>query len=303
MDTSLGPPPPSGSFLSPLLISLAILVGACLLLLTYHFLFVKYCLRRETRLANSISTAIQAGEMSLGVEENVLKSIPILLHSNNKNNHNNFRVDQNECVICLGELQEGEKVRLLPNCRHVFHVPCIDYWFLSHTNCPICRAPIIPPSPPMKDSINSRREITQNLTQSHEHGDEDDGGCSGRNDGGSYDSGGSNGVNVSSSEQALVRHSLSLVLPMEVKKQRFLALKRSLSMDQSFIIINIEREREKGSSASSSSSSSLKGILMENRSYRATSARQIDGVSSRLLRSFSLMRVGQTSLATEILPC
>ncbi|KAK6916157.1 Zinc finger, RING-H2-type [Dillenia turbinata] len=28
-------------------------------------------------------------------------------------------------------------------CSHAFHIPCIDTWLRSRTNCPICRAPII----------------------------------------------------------------------------------------------------------------------------------------------------------------
>jgi len=44
-----------------------------------------------------------------------------------------------ECTICLGEFVEGEKVRVLPRCRHGFHVKCIDAWLDSHSSCPICR--------------------------------------------------------------------------------------------------------------------------------------------------------------------
>ncbi|XP_028118732.1 RING-H2 finger protein ATL57-like [Camellia sinensis] len=43
------------------------------------------------------------------------------------------------CTICLSEFLEGESVRVLPKCLHPFHVPCIDMWLYSHSNCPICR--------------------------------------------------------------------------------------------------------------------------------------------------------------------
>lgn len=33
--------------------------------------------------------------------------------------------------------------RCLPKCGHGFHVECIDMWLSSHSNCPICRAPIV----------------------------------------------------------------------------------------------------------------------------------------------------------------
>ncbi|CAL1409701.1 unnamed protein product [Linum trigynum] len=44
------------------------------------------------------------------------------------------------CSVCLSDFTEGEPVRALPVCSHVFHVACIDRWLLSHPNCPVCRA-------------------------------------------------------------------------------------------------------------------------------------------------------------------
>ncbi|CAL1391012.1 unnamed protein product [Linum trigynum] len=48
------------------------------------------------------------------------------------------------CSVCLSDFSEGEPVRALPVCSHVFHVACIDRWLLSHPNCPICRANTLP---------------------------------------------------------------------------------------------------------------------------------------------------------------
>jgi len=44
-----------------------------------------------------------------------------------------------DCPICLGEFVEGEKVRVLPECNHGFHLECIDEWLVSHSSCPMCR--------------------------------------------------------------------------------------------------------------------------------------------------------------------
>ncbi|CAN1171727.1 RING-H2 finger protein ATL57 [Linum perenne] len=44
-----------------------------------------------------------------------------------------------ECVICLGEFEEEERVKVIPFCGHVFHVECVDTWLLSHVSCPLCR--------------------------------------------------------------------------------------------------------------------------------------------------------------------
>nr|XP_043620559.1 RING-H2 finger protein ATL74-like [Erigeron canadensis] len=44
-----------------------------------------------------------------------------------------------ECSICLGHFVDGEKVRVLPECNHEFHVKCVDQWLLDHMSCPNCR--------------------------------------------------------------------------------------------------------------------------------------------------------------------
>ncbi|CAL0314211.1 unnamed protein product [Lupinus luteus] len=52
--------------------------------------------------------------------------------------------DNSTCAVCLGDFEEGEELRTLPECMHSFHVPCIDMWLYSHTSCPICRATAVP---------------------------------------------------------------------------------------------------------------------------------------------------------------
>ncbi|KAL5211827.1 hypothetical protein ABZP36_022674 [Zizania latifolia] len=47
-----------------------------------------------------------------------------------------------QCAICLGVVRDGEAVRRLPECKHLFHVECVDMWLYSHATCPLCRCDV-----------------------------------------------------------------------------------------------------------------------------------------------------------------
>ncbi|XP_027348272.1 RING-H2 finger protein ATL66-like [Abrus precatorius] len=74
---------------------------------------------------------------SRGLDFSVVKSLPMSQFEKNEGEHKRTNVD---CAICLGEFEEGEWLKHLPNCSHSFHVSCIDTWFQSHSNCPLCRS-------------------------------------------------------------------------------------------------------------------------------------------------------------------
>ncbi|VVA97170.1 unnamed protein product [Arabis nemorensis] len=89
-----------------------------------------------------------------GLKKRALKQIPVGLYGPGTTN-----MKATECLICLGDFVEGEKVRVLPKCNHGFHVRCIDTWFLSRSSCPTCRQSLLleQPSPPPLDG-GSRRD-------------------------------------------------------------------------------------------------------------------------------------------------
>ncbi|XP_051120578.1 RING-H2 finger protein ATL57-like [Andrographis paniculata] len=45
-----------------------------------------------------------------------------------------------DCPICLGEFRDGDTVKAIPYCGHVFHPKCLDTWLWSHVTCPLCRS-------------------------------------------------------------------------------------------------------------------------------------------------------------------
>ncbi|XP_024986916.1 RING-H2 finger protein ATL16-like [Cynara cardunculus var. scolymus] len=68
---------------------------------------------------------------SRGLHESVIRSIPIFQFQKH--------TDSSECAVCLVEFQHNEKLRMVPNCAHVFHIDCIDVWLQNNPNCPLCR--------------------------------------------------------------------------------------------------------------------------------------------------------------------
>lgn len=48
------------------------------------------------------------------------------------------------CSICLSEYRDGEMLRVMPECRHKFHLACLDAWLRRSASCPVCRSSPIP---------------------------------------------------------------------------------------------------------------------------------------------------------------
>ncbi|KFK29980.1 hypothetical protein AALP_AA7G202100 [Arabis alpina] len=74
---------------------------------------------------------------TIGLNPSVISSIKVCKYSKSDG-----VVEGTDCSVCLSEFEEEETLRLLPKCKHAFHLSCIDTWLRSHTNCPLCRAPI-----------------------------------------------------------------------------------------------------------------------------------------------------------------
>ncbi|XP_071706516.1 NEP1-interacting protein-like 1 [Rutidosis leptorrhynchoides] len=74
---------------------------------------------------------------SKGLPEYSVEKIPkITVTSDNNFDDSGERV---LCSVCLQDFQLGETVRSLPQCHHMFHLPCIDKWLIQHASCPLCR--------------------------------------------------------------------------------------------------------------------------------------------------------------------
>ncbi|XP_060217923.1 RING-H2 finger protein ATL51-like [Lycium barbarum] len=187
----LPPPPPddddssddSATAFSPLIIAIIGILASAFLLVSYYTIINKYCRRRRSRNA---ATEMEANRnetpqdqwqlATAGLDESTIKAITVYKFKKGEG-----LVEDTECAVCLSEFQEDENLRLLPKCSHAFHLPCIDTWLKSHSNCPLCRAnvvshpsstPSLPPPIPSPMSINALQFQRQNdliLVVDHDH--------------------------------------------------------------------------------------------------------------------------------------
>ncbi|EPS71501.1 hypothetical protein M569_03256, partial [Genlisea aurea] len=82
----------------------------------------------------------EAQSVAVGLDQAVINSYPKLVFSKR---HSNWG-DDTVCSICLCEYRETEVLRMLPDCKHLFHVMCVDAWLKLNASCPVCRNSPLP---------------------------------------------------------------------------------------------------------------------------------------------------------------
>ncbi|ESQ53795.1 hypothetical protein EUTSA_v10025767mg [Eutrema salsugineum] len=105
---------------------------------------------------------------TIGLNPTVISSIKVCKYSKRDG-----IVEGTDCSVCLSEFEEEETLRLLPKCRHAFHLSCIDTWLRSHTNCPLCRAPIVVTNTVNDDASESQGEMLVRIPEENGEIDEE----------------------------------------------------------------------------------------------------------------------------------
>ncbi|XP_068667723.1 RING-H2 finger protein ATL52-like [Aristolochia californica] len=124
--------------ISPFFIALVGFVSAAVILTIYQWIAAGRC--GQPQPPHPPPDSSQDGEETTGdVQLSALQLIPAYRYSSKEVAPAVLGADKT-CAVCLCEFKEGEDVRLLPECLHCFHVPCIDMWLYSHSSCPLCRA-------------------------------------------------------------------------------------------------------------------------------------------------------------------
>lgn len=136
--------PPQDSLNSDLVVILAGLLCALVCVLGLGLVARCACTRRWARAAGASSSPPGANK---GVKKEVLRSLPTVTYVSDgrggKADSSESEAEADECAICLAEFEDGQEMRVLPQCGHGFHAACVDTWLRSHSSCPSCRRVLV----------------------------------------------------------------------------------------------------------------------------------------------------------------
>ncbi|XP_008462696.1 E3 ubiquitin-protein ligase ATL42-like [Cucumis melo] len=134
-------PPKAGSVIPQ---NFTIVIGILSIMFSMVFILVvyaKFChptshFRGEPQ-ANLRHGLLRSDSRFSGVDQKVIDALPFFRFSSLKGSREGL-----ECAVCLSKFEDIEVLRLLPKCKHAFHIGCIDHWLEKHSSCPICRCRI-----------------------------------------------------------------------------------------------------------------------------------------------------------------
>ncbi|URE32099.1 Zinc finger, C3HC4 type (RING finger) [Musa troglodytarum] len=134
------------SFDVPFRPGIAVIVGVLTIIfsLTFLLLYARHCKHSATsfgrgRGATGGPLTSAPERRHSGVDRAVVESLPVFRFGSLQGQKEGL-----ECAVCLSRFEPAEALRLLPKCRHGFHVECVDTWLDAHSTCPLCRVRVDP---------------------------------------------------------------------------------------------------------------------------------------------------------------
>ncbi|CAL5076778.1 unnamed protein product [Urochloa decumbens] len=88
-----------------------------------------------------------AGDLERGIDEATLAAFPAVLYVEARKAARRDQQQEQEqacCPVCLDGYGDGDVVRVLPDCGHMFHRGCVDPWLRQRPTCPVCRTSPLP---------------------------------------------------------------------------------------------------------------------------------------------------------------
>ncbi|KAB1219517.1 RING-H2 finger protein ATL68 [Morella rubra] len=166
------PPPASPNYLTNLGLGYAIAIALCFLVLLSALLLASYLCCRSHRSPNNPNTRtntnpnpntnpndgiilpriifvaedededqLREENVAVGLDQSVINSYPKFPYYSKDGN---IGTNSTTCSICLCEYKDAEMLRMMPECRHYFHLYCLDAWLKLNGSCPVCRNSPLP---------------------------------------------------------------------------------------------------------------------------------------------------------------
>ncbi|XP_020208083.2 E3 ubiquitin-protein ligase ATL42 [Cajanus cajan] len=116
----------------------------------------------ESRHVPSFQALTRSLSRLSGIDREVIETLPFFRFSSLQGSKEGL-----ECTVCLSHFEDTEILRLLPKCKHAFHMSCIDKWLENHSSCPLCRSKVDPLDiKNFTHSVSSRfLRVPSNLTE------------------------------------------------------------------------------------------------------------------------------------------
>ncbi|XP_054781796.1 RING-H2 finger protein ATL33-like [Prosopis cineraria] len=155
------PDSPSSVDLSPLEFLLALIAVVTIPALIYTFIFAVRCPSRHRRHPDEASGG-PPSVFSEPASHDGRDAAAVFSDFRYRKDAHGKEIGS-ECPVCLSVFGEGEEVRQLSVCKHLFHASCIDMWLRTQSNCPICRATVAIRRPNTAAPARNNSDLQQGL--------------------------------------------------------------------------------------------------------------------------------------------
>lgn len=140
-DDDMMPP----SFMSVVLV-IIMAMFMCLLLSVCKWMLQGHVLRRMRGREDNVIWNQNGGgraAQQTGCPREIIDAIPQLAYTEADWNASKWAGEDPSCSVCIEQFEDGDVIKTMPTCQHVFHKECIDEWLAQHSTCPNCRASLL----------------------------------------------------------------------------------------------------------------------------------------------------------------